>query len=170
MELDIFYNEESDQFSKNLSLEMRIRNYINEHFDIAYTISLLAPVYLVGGAIRDLICAKNPKDLDFVVLGKDNLEWVLSVFDKFDIKYELNRFGGFKFVYKNTAIDLWLSDDLFSAIQYNVDGIFYDLKNQKLLSLTFDDFIKNGLKLVNPDNNIEKGRELKLIEFAKKFK
>ena len=68
------------------------------------------------------------------------------------------------------AIDLWLTNDLLSSIQYNVDGLFFDLKNNSLLSLTFEDFINNGLKLVNPENNIEKVREKKLIKFEEKYK
>ena len=100
-----------------------------------------------------------------MVLNKENLDWVLKVLEKFNINYTLNRFGGFKFNYKGTDIDLWLAEDLYSAIEYNVDGLFYDIKTDRLLSLTFEDFLNNGLKLINPENNIEKGRKLKLLEF-----
>ena len=169
MEIHLEYNKQEDEFSLDLSLEGRLKNYIKKNFYPAYAIAQLAPVYLVGGAIRDLMYAKRPKDLDFVVLGRENLEWVRMVMEKFGICYEFNRFGGFKFNYNGLAIDLWLSDDLFSAMQYNVDGLFFDLRNNSLLSLTFDDFIQNGIRLVNSENNIEKGRELKLRIFEKKF-
>ena len=170
MNISIKYNNIIDEFSNDLTLQMRLENYIKNHFDLAYTISKLCPIYLLGGAIRDLIYAKKPKDLDFVVLGKENIDWILQIFERFNIEYSYNRFGGFRFYYNNTKIDLWLSDDLFSSIQYNVDGLFFDLKNNSLLSLTFEDFINNGLKMVNKDNNIEKGREIKLIKFEEKFK
>lgn len=170
MNINIKYNDTLDEFTNDLTLQMRIENYIKNHFYPAYTISMFCPIYLLGGAIRDLIYAKKPKDLDFVVLGKENINFVLQVFEKFNIKYCFNRFGGFRFYYDNTKIDLWLSDDLFSSIQYNVDGLFFDLKNNALLSLTFEDFINNGLKLVNSQNNIEKGREKKLIKFEKQFR
>lgn len=170
MKIDIAYNDELDEFSYDLSLEMRLKNYIIKHFYPAYTISDLAPIYLLGGGIRDLICAKKPKDLDFVVLGKENMDFVLDILDKYGITFSLNRFGGFKINYKGTMVDLWLSDDLFSSMQYNIDGLYYDLNNDSLMSLTFDDYRQKGIKLVNPDNNIEKGREKKLIKFDKKFR
>ena len=170
MTISIKYNDTIDEFTNDLTLQMRLENYIRNHFYPAYTISMLCPIYLLGGAIRDLIYAEKPKDLDFVVLGKENIDFVLQIFARFNIKYCFNRFGGFRFYYDNTKIDLWLSDDLYASIQYNVDGLFFDLKNNSLLSLTFEDYLNNGLKLVNNQNNIEKNREKKLIKFDQKFK
>jgi len=169
MIIEIKYNEEIDEFTKDLCLETRIQKYINKHFYPALILAKLCPVYLLGGAIRDLILAKHPKDLDFVILGKEHLDWVLKVIEKFNIEYETNRLGGFKFTYENTKIDLWLSEDLFSNIEYNVDGLFYDLKSRSLISLTFEDFRINNLRKVNEENNIEKGRKLKLMDFASKY-
>lgn len=170
MNIDILYNKEIDEFTNDLSLQMRLKRYLTNHFYPAYTIALLAPVYLVGGAIRDLMYAKHPKDLDIVVIGKEHKDWVLEVFDKFNIKYTYNKFGSYKIKYDDTTIDLWLSDDLFDSIQYNVDGIIFDLRTNSLLSLTFNDFINNGINLVNDKNNIENGREKKLTKFASNFK
>ena len=130
----------------------------------------MAPIYLVGGAIRDLVYARKPKDMDFVVLGKEQLDWVLRVLKAYNINYDLNRFGGYKFVYGNTKIDLWLSEDLFSSMQYNVDGLYFDLRTNSLLSFTFDDFNMNGLRIINSENNIEKGREKKLLEFERNYR
>ncbi len=159
MNIGIKYNDDLDEFTYDLSLVMRLKNYINNHFYPAYTISKLAPIYLVGGAIRDLMYAKKPKDMDFVVLGKEQLDWILKVFKTYNIEFTLNRFGGYKFIYGDTEIDLWLAEDLFSSMQYNVDGLYFDLRTNSLLSLTFDDFNKNGLKLINSENNIENNRE-----------
>lgn len=169
MNIDIKYNDKLDEFTNDLSLVERLQKYIKKHFYPAYIIANLAPIYLVGGSIRDLIYAEKPKDLDFVVLGEENLDWVLRVFKAYNIEYKLNKFGGFKFTFKDTVIDLWLSNDLFASMQYNVDGLYFDLKTNDLLSLTFDDFNRNGLKLINPENNIDNGREKKLIKFEKKF-
>lgn len=170
MNIPVKYNDDIDEFTNDLTLQMRIENYIKKHFYPAYIIEKLCPIYLLGGAIRDLIYASEPKDLDFVIVGKENLDWILQVFEKFDIKYSYNKLGGFKFMYNDTKIDLWLSNDLFSAMQYNVDGLFFDLSNNSLLSLTFEDFVKEGLKLTNSNNNIQNGREKKLIKFEGKFK
>ncbi len=169
MDIEIKYNDEVDEFSWDLNLNMRVERYIKEYFYPAYVISMLAPIYLVGGGIRDLIGAKRPKDLDFVVLG-DNKDFILDIFNAYDIVPSYNRFLGYKFDYNDTTIDLWLAEDLFSAIQYNVDGFLFDVKNKSMISLTFNDFQKNGLKLVNPCNNINNNREEKLKIFEKKFK
>ena len=88
MNINILYNQEIDEFTNDLSLQMRLKRYLTNHFYPAYTIAMLAPVYLVGGAIRDLIYAKHPKDLDIVVIGKEHLEWVLEVFNKFNINHK----------------------------------------------------------------------------------
>lgn len=130
---------------------------------------MLASIYLVGGSIHDLIYAKQPKDLDFVVLGKNNQDWILEVLEKYSIPYQLNKLGGYKLLYQGMKIDLWLSDDLFSSIQYNVDGILFELQTNRLVSLTFEDFTHHNLKEVNPENNIENGRKEKLIEFANSY-
>ena len=50
---------------------------------------------------------------------------------------------------------------------HNVDGLYYDVKNKRLLSFTYEDFIVNGLVEINPHNNIDRGRELKLKEYQK---
>ena len=78
MNINIKYND-NQELVCDLSLQMRLKNYINNHFYPAYIISELAPVYLVGGSIRDLINTTKPKDLDFIVLGKEHLNWVLNV-------------------------------------------------------------------------------------------
>jgi len=169
MNIPIKYNDNVDEFTFDLSLQMRLENYINKHFYPAYTISKLAPIYLVGGSIRDLIYAKKPKDLDFVVLGLEHLDWVLDVLKAYNISYTLNRFGGYKFNYNDTVVDLWLAEDLFSSLQYNVDGLYFDLRSNSLLPVTFDDFIKNGLKEVNKDNNLENNRLKKLVKFEHQY-
>ena len=148
---------------------MRLRKYISKSFYPAYAISFLAPIYLVGGGIRDLIYAKKPKDLDFVVLGKEHYDWVIDILKTCKIDYELNKFGGYKFSYNSIEVDLWIAEDLFSSMQYNVDGLYFNLNTNSLLSLTFNDFYNNGLKVINEENNIENGREKKLIKFEKKF-
>lgn len=96
---------------------------------------MLSPIYLVGGAIRDLMLANIPKDLDFVVVGEEHLEWVMLVLKKFNIEYSLNRFGGFKINYNGVMVDLWITNDLFSSMQYNVDGLYFNLKHQEVSQL-----------------------------------
>jgi len=153
----------------NISLEKEIKMYINQHFPVAYTIAKLAPVYLVGGAIRDLMFSSIPKDLDFVVLGLEHYDWMMEVLEFYKIEYCKNKMNGYKFSYQNVEIDLWCSSDLFSSLQYNIDGLFFSLETNSFLSVTFDDFVKRGLRMINEENNISNGREEKLIQFQKRF-
>ena len=99
--------------------------------------------------------------MDFVVLGSDE-EWINEVFRIYKIHADRNRLGGFKFEYNGTKIDLWLSEDLFSAIQYNIDGLLYDIKNNSLISLTFADFLKNGLIQIIILKKVEKKNYLSM--------
>ena len=39
----------------------------------------MAHTFLVGGSIRDLILARTSKDMDFVVLGTENNDLILSL-------------------------------------------------------------------------------------------
>lgn len=170
MKMNLKYNLEPDEFDKDISLERRIDNYISNHFYPIKIISELSNVYLIGGGIRDLMLAKNPKDLDFVILNEKDYSWVFEVLNRFKYSYTYNRFGGLKISFGDIMVDLWITNDLFDSIQYNVDGLFYNVKHKEFLSLTFEDFVKNGLREVNQNNNINNGREKKLIAFMEEAK
>ena len=170
MKIDIKYNDEIDEFTPDLTLEGRLNRYIKEKCPIIYAFPPFTNTYLLGGGIRDLIYAKKPKDLDFVIMDSKNEGYIKEVLKKFNIQYRYNRFGGYKFTYNDIEIDLWATDDLYSSIEYNVDGLLFDVGKGELLSLTFDDFIKNGLIKINPNNNIDNERVEKLKKFEKEFR
>jgi len=61
MNISIKYNDIIDEFTTDLTLQMRLDGYIKRHFYPAYVIAQLCPIYLLGGAIRDLIYATPQK-------------------------------------------------------------------------------------------------------------
>lgn len=170
MKINIEYNDNIDIFSKDVTFEQRLKKYVLDKCPLANAFSNYVPVFLLGGAIRDLMYAKEPKDLDFMILDSRFEDLIPKALERLNIEYKFNRFGGYKFVSNGIEVDLWANDDMFSAIEYNVDGLFFDLGKNELVSLTFDDFIKNGLIKVNDNNNIDVERVEKLKQFEKKFR
>ena len=66
-------------------------------------------IYLVGGAVRDLLLGSNPTDLDFVFIDKqDNIQQFIS--DTFNPNnIEKSQFNTYKFQYQNYEIDFAMS-------------------------------------------------------------
>jgi len=150
-------------------LNEKLRTLIEERFPLIYWISLGYQTYLVGGAIRSTLLGNDDiNDLDFVILtNKDILKNTLS---KLDPQYKKNEYGSYKVNYDGVEVDLWCTSDLFDTIEYNADGLLYDIHSNKVISLTFNDFIKNGLKLINKDKNLDKDRKEVLEKFHKDLK
>ena len=127
-----------------------------------------AKLYLVGGAVRDLLLERPTKDFDFVVSGLDSkiLENFLATLGQINLVGK--SFGVFKFApkkikdaelidialprtehagmsggYKDFAVqsdkDLPIEEDL-SRRDFTINALAWDIKNQKLI----DEF--NGLK------------------------
>jgi len=149
-------------------LEEKIEKYINEKFKPIYAISMIYPTYLIGGSIIDILLDNEPRDLDFVILSHDSNtidEYLQKFIGKFQLNYKLNHFNGYKIIYNDYEIDLWHTKDLLSSIEYNADGILYDIENKNLISISFDDYLKNGPKRINntkDNNNKSNTRYLKL--------
>ena len=51
----------------NYLYKEKVRKYIIENFPLAIEISNIAPIFLIGGALRDIELLTSPKDLDFEV-------------------------------------------------------------------------------------------------------
>ena len=150
-----------------------IEEYLLQNFKIIYALSTLCPVFLIGGAIRDISLGNEPKNLDFVCLdNNNNIEFFL---EKFQLSYEINKMKGYKINYKEITIDLWKTRDLYTAVEYNIDGLFYDVANSQLIPFGYFDALENGLRKVNEKNNIkdqhrQQERKLKLQKYISQAK
>lgn len=151
-------------------LEKKLDSLIKEKFNLIYTISLFYDTYLIGGAICDTMINSNIRDLDFVIhsYNTDYVEDFIKRFiNKYHLDYSLNHFNGYKIKYNDTEIDLWHTNDLYDSIEYNADGLLYNVQEHKLVSITFDDFLKNGLKRINNNNNLNSKSQSRMLKLQR---
>lgn len=66
-------------------------------------------IYLVGGAVRDLLLGSSPTDLDFVFIDKNNniQQFISDTFSPVNV--EKSQFNTYKFHYQNYEIDFAMS-------------------------------------------------------------
>ena len=57
--------------------------------------------------------------------------------------------NGYKINYNGMMIDLWKTTDLYTSVEYNIDGLFYDVANSQLIPFGYFDALENGLRKVN---------------------
>lgn len=146
-----------------------IDSYLKEKIEFIYT-DFLSEIYLVGGAVRNLLMNKNPKDIDIVVLS-DSDEEIISLINKYNLKYKKNSFNGYKIYYQDIEIDIWNSNDLYKCIEYNVEGLFYNIKHQLFIPFGFYQAIETKqLKKINSDNELNKKSNRKTINTIRKEK
>lgn len=145
-----------------INLDNRIIDeYLKNNLKIIYN-HFCSNIYLLGGSIKDLLLGNVPRDIDIIVLC-DNDEEIKSLIEKYKIKYIKNHFNGYKLEYNGVQIDIWNTNDLYKCIQYNFDGLFYDIKNKTFIPFGFYDAIESKtLKEINP--NITNNRITKDIE------
>lgn len=147
-----------------------VEEYIKNHFSFVYSIALICPIYLMGGALKDIENDRIPKDLDFVCLCNNANEvnqLILDYINKFHLEYKINRLGDFKITVNDTTIDIWTTNDLLKAIQYNLDGLFFDVRSSSYIPFGYYDALENGLREINPNNNLKDKKENRKIKLYK---
>lgn len=143
----------------NYLYKEKVRKYIIENFPLAIEISNIAPIFLIGGALRDIELLTPPKDLDFVVLS-DTDEIIKTFIEKNNLKYKINKLGGYKIYNNSVVVDIWNTNDLLKSIEYNIEGLFYDIKNDYIIPFGYYDALENGLRIINPNNNINEEEKI----------
>ena len=99
-------------------------------------------VFLLGGAVRDIITNTSPRDYDFVVdLKKEPLEEIVSNFN-----HRKNSFGGYKIFIEDMMVDVWSLENTWAfkkglipaspqnlpyTVFFNINSVAVDLTNKK---------------------------------------
>lgn len=113
-------------------------------------------IYMSGGAVKDVINQTRPKDLDFVILSYDNNhDYVCDFIKTLPHTYTIskNKFNGTKINNGKTQIDIWQTNDLYKSVEYNLDGLFYDIRQNKLISFGYVHGIENSVLIQLNNNN-----------------
>lgn len=159
---------------------MKLKNslldkFLSKNLDIFLNFNFKGILYLTGGAVRDLLFLnKKPKDIDFVILTQEKNN-IKNFIKENKLKYTLNSFGNYKISYNNFEIDIWSTNDLYKTMQYNLDGLFYDIKNKSFIVFGFFKALEKR-KLIelnpirHPIKKRRKERKNKLKDFLKIYK
>ena len=155
----------------NRELQEKLNKLIKEKFNIIFEYDFEGRVLLYGGAIRSTLLKERINDLDFVILTQGKCQ-ILDFIKKYNLKYRYNIAGGYKIIYEDLEIDIYSADDLYYIGKYNIDKLFYDIKNHIFISCGYIDALKHRRIVENSIKlpfifTYEKKRLKKLINYVK---
>jgi len=146
----------------------KLDNLIKEKFPIIYDYKFNGIVLLCGGALRNIFMNLSVNDLDFIVVTQNSLE-IINFIKKFNLSYRKNSFGVYKINYNNFIIDMYAACDLYDAVLYDVDMLFYDINKHQMINCGAIHAIKNNtITTINKDKQplyIDKKRIKKIKHF-----
>ncbi len=145
--------------TKLIEIVKDVEEAFNEYFDVFSKFNIEGKPYIIGGFLRNILLDRSTKDLDIIVLN-GNKENILENIRKNNLEYKINNFNGYKILYNGKEIDIWDVNNLIDGIEYNIEALFYDIKEKKFIDLGFTDSIENN-RLIEIN---EKNRSNKYIQ------
>ena len=126
----------------DLKLKTLIKNNLKDNFPQILDWKFKNPTYMIGGSIKDIMLNKVYKDLDFIQLSNSKYEIIDFInYNKFNtIK---NSFGDDKIILNNLTIDFFKVNDLFDILEFDYDGLIYDIVNDKIIYCGYTNSINN---------------------------
>ncbi len=171
------YNDLSRIVTEKL---ISVQNANPELAELLNIIGKSGSVIIFGGSVRDFILENEPRDYDFVIDTKYDLNNILSNYN-----YSRNNFGGFKVQIGNDRIDIWaLRDtwafknkilrasikDLTKTVFFNIDSIAYDISNGQLYDDGFMEAIQTKqLRIILKENPFPELCVLRSFVLSKKY-
>lgn len=131
-----------DQIERNKEMTLFFNNIMDN-----------SNVYLFGGAVRDYLDYnfENARDLDFVVDFKNNSDTI----EKFminDLKYQKNRYNGYKIFLNGISIDMWEMKDTWAFAKRKLQQSPQNLLNSVFLNFDSVLYSMNECSYINECN------------------
>jgi len=143
------FQQVNEHFEKLLKERSALRIFLSE-------LTKYGDTLLFGGAVRDILSNKSPRDYDFVVtLRSCLLDRIVASYD-----FIRNRFGGYKFVLDGIKIDVWTlnntwafknklvslaPENLTETVFLNIDSIAINLSRGDVYARRYKEAIENNL-------------------------
>lgn len=135
--------EDNNIQTKLIEILDDVEKSFNEYFDVFSKFNIEGTPYIIGGFLRSILLDRPTKDLDIIVCD-GNKENILENIRKNNLEYKINHFDGYKILYNGKEIDIWDVNNLINGIEYNIEALFYDIKEKKFVDLGFVDSIENN--------------------------
>lgn len=126
-----------------IKLENVIKRKLSTDFPQILEYKFTNPTYMIGGAIKDIVLGLDYKDLDFIQLTDDKSE-ILNFINSYNFNTKKNSFGDDKIILDNITVDLFKINDLYEILEFDYDGLIYDITNSRIISIGYYNAIKNG--------------------------
>lgn len=130
------------------------------------------PTFLVGSSVKGIMLNSDFGDIDIVILSP-TAEPIREFIIRNGLEYDRNSFGGYRVFYNNIKLDMWHLDDLYYAIEFNLDGLFYHLNSNTVIPVGFvkgvkDDTLEQVCKDVkHPNIHKSIARRRQLLKYFK---
>lgn len=126
-----------------IQLENKIKTKLCIDFPQILQYKFTNPTYMIGGAIKDILLGLDYKDLDFIQLTDDKSE-ILNFINSYNFNIKKNSFGNDKIILDNITVDFFKIKDLYEILEFDYDGLIYDIVNDRIISIGYYNAIRNG--------------------------
>ena len=126
----------------DLKLKTLIKNSLIDNFPQILKYDFKNPTYMIGDSIKDIMLSKKYKDFDFIQLSNSKYE-IIDFINHNQFNTIKNSFGNDKIILDNLTVDFFKVNDLFDILEFDYDGLIYDIVNDRLIYCGYTNSINN---------------------------